>query len=291
MEFRDYYKELGLSKSASDDEIKKAYKKLAVKYHPDKNPGDKTAEEKFKTINEAYTVLSNPEKRQQYDQYGENWNYYKEAGNKSRQYNDTKTHGYDFFGQGGFSDFFETFFGGGFKKSGKGAVRGTDYEGNLSVSLEEAYHGTSKTFKVNGRPYSIKLKPGILDGQTLKINGKGGPGVNGGPNGDLYITIQIESHQLYERQKNDLHIEFKVPVYTLILGGKYSVASMKGPVNIEIPAETPNGKIFRLKNLGMPVYSLENEFGDLYVKVNAEIPRNLSEEEKNLVHQLAEIRV
>lgn len=290
MEFRDYYKELGLSKSATEDEIKKAYKKLAVKYHPDKNPGDKAAEEKFKTINEAYTVLSNPDKRQQYDQYGENWNYYKEAGNKSRQYADTKTHGYDFFGQNGFSDFFETFFGGGFKRSGKGAIRGTDYEGNLGVSLEEAYHGTTKTFKVNGRPYSIKLKPGISDGQTLKIKEKGGPGVNGGPNGDLYITVQIDVHPLYERKKDDLYIEFKVPVYTLILGGKFSVNTMKGSVNIDIPAETPNGKVFRLKNLGMPIYSHENEFGDMYVKVNAEIPRNLSEEEKNLVHQLAEIR-
>lgn len=291
MEFRDYYKELGLSKSASDDEIKKAYKKLAVKYHPDKNPGDKAAEEKFKTINEAYTVLSNSDKRQQYDQYGENWNYYKEAGNKSRQYADTKAHGYDFFGQNGFSDFFETFFGSGFKRSGKGSVRGTDYEGNLGITLYEAYFGASKTFKVNGRPYSIKLKPGISDGKTLKIKEKGGPGVNGGPNGDLYITVQIENDPVYERKKDDLHIEFKIPVYTLILGGKYSVNTMKGPVNIDIPAETPNGKIFRLKNLGMPKYSLENEYGDLYVKVNAEIPRNLSEEEKNLIHQLAEIRV
>lgn len=282
MEFRDYYRDLGVSKSDSEATIKKAYKKLAVKYHPDKNPGNKEAEEQFKKISEAYNVLSNSDKRLQYDQYGENWNYYKEAGSQAK----AKGQGSDFFGQNGFSDFFDTFFNGGSRKS----VRGTDYEGNLTVNLQEAFHGVTKTFTVNGRPFNIKLKPGITDGQTLKIAGRGGPGVNGGPNGDLFITIQVEKNSLFERKQDDLYLDFQVPVYTLILGGKHPIETMKGPVNIDIPMETPNGKVFRLRNLGMPKYNKENEYGDLYATVTAKIPTNLSEQEKGLIYQLAEIR-
>jgi curved DNA-binding protein len=286
MEFRDYYRDLGVSKSDSEATIKKAYKKLAVKYHPDKNPENKEAEERFKKVSEAYNVLSNPERRLKYDQYGENWNYYKEAGNQSKE----KQQESDFFGQNGFSEFFETFFNGNFRKSGRGAVRGSDYEGNLPVNLREAYQGVSKVFKVNGRPFNIKLKPGIEDGQVLRIAGKGGPGVNGGLNGDLFITIQIENDLVFERKQNDLYLDFHVPVYVLILGGKYSIETMKGSVNIDIPSETPNGKVFRLKNMGMPKYNKENEYGDLYAKVVAKLPMNLSDKEKQLVHQLAEIR-
>jgi len=286
MEFRDYYRDLVVSKYDSEATIKKAYKKLAVKYHPDKNPGNKEAEEQFKKISEAYNVLSNSDKRQQYDQYGANWNYYKEAGKEAKN----KEQGSDSFGQNGFSDFFDTFFNGGFRKHGRGAVKGTDYEGNLVVNLREAYNGVSKVFTVNGKPFNIKLKPGIIDGQTLKIGGKGGPGINGGPSGDLYITIQVEKDLLFERKQDDLYLNFQVPVYTLILGGKHPVETMKGPVNIDIPLETPNGKVFRLRNMGMPKYNKENEYGDLYATVTAKIPTNLSEQEIGLIHQLAEIR-
>ncbi len=289
MQFRDYYQDLGVSRTSSEDEIKKAFKKLAVKYHPDKNPGNKEAEEKFKIINEAYTVLSDQEKRRQYDQYAENWKYYKEAGSRANAESEQEEH--DIFGQrGAFSDFFETFFGGGFKKGGRGGVRGTDYEGNMTITLREAFHGTSKLFKINERPYTIRLKPGIADGQTLKVNGSGGPGVYGGPNGDLYITVQIEPDPVFDRKGDDLYVDFHIPLYTLMLGGKKTLTTLKGPVAVDIPAETKNGKVLRLRNLGMPKYNMGDLHGDLYARIVADIPENLSEREKGLIYQLAEIR-
>ncbi len=289
MEFRDYYQDLEVPRSASEDEIKKAFKKLAVKYHPDKNPGDKEAEEKFKIINEANTVLSDPEKRRQYDQYAENWKYYKEAGTRANT--ESYAEEQEFFGQkGAFSDFFETFFGGGFKRGGRGGARGTDYEGNMTINLKEAYHGTTKLFKINERPYTIRLKPGIIDGQTLKVKGSGGPGVYGGPNGDLYITVQIEQDPAFERKGDDLYMDFNVPLYTLMLGGKKTLTVLKGSVTVDIPAETKNGKVLRLKGLGMPKYNQPDQYGDLYARIVADIPQNLSEEEKGLIHQLVEIR-
>ena len=300
MQFRDYYKILGLKKGASQEEIKKAYKKLAVKYHPDKNPDNKAAEEKFKEINEAYTVLSDAEKRKKYDQYGEDWRYYEQAGSRAYEQAGQQRYrgasaggGYeDMFGNAEFSDFFETFFGRGFKSQGQRGpgIKGADYNGELDISLQEAYTGTERTFLINGRTHTIKLKPGIENGTILKINGKGGPGVNGGPPGDVFITIKVNPDPVFERRGDDLHTELDVDIYTAVLGGKIQVPTLKGSVKMDLPEETPGGKILRLKNQGMPKYKVPDKFGDLYLKINLQIPTPLSDEEKKLFKKLFDLR-
>jgi curved DNA-binding protein len=300
MEFKDYYAVLGVNKNAGEQEIKKAYKKLAVKFHPDKNPGNKNAEEKFKEISEAYTVLSDPEKRKKYDQYGNNWSFYEQAGNKA--YEKAGTSGrspftesdmHNIFGQGGFSDFFETFFGTSYRKArgerGERGVRGTDFRAELEISFQEAYTGVRKQFMFNDKTNSINLKPGIQDGQTLKIPGKGGPGVHGGPAGDLYITIRVEEDKRFERKEDDLYQEVFIPLYTCILGGKADIPTPKGSVSVEISEGTQNNKTLRLKNLGMPKYKSPGSSGDMFVKVLVELPEKLSNEEKLLFRRLYDL--
>lgn len=314
MDYKDYYKTLGVSKSATQDEIKKAYRKLAVKYHPDKNPDDKKAEEKFKDVAEAYEVLKDPEKRKHYDELGANWKYYQQQeaqgggfngnpfGRASRGGTRVEFEGdlNDLFGGRGYSDFFESFFGGSFSNAsaggstysqpGFGGYKGQDYEAQVIISLEEAYQGTSRVLSLDGKKIRIKLKPGVSDGQTLRIKGKGAPGTQGGPAGDLYLKVQVFNHPTIERKGDDLYVDVPVDLYTAVLGGKTHIDTLKGQVSINIPKETENGKVLRLKGLGMPVYQQADRYGNLYAKVNVMLPKNLSDKETKLFEQLKEMR-
>lgn len=313
MDYKDYYKILGVSKSATQNDIKKAYRKLAVKYHPDKNKDNKSAEEKFKEINEANEVLSDPEKRKKYDQFGENWQQYQQSGNTQdfdwsqymnrgkgqRQYSYEGDFG-DSFGGGGFSDFFENLFGGGnFGSAGAGksrrgakraSMRGEDFNAEMSITLEDAYSGAEKIFDLNGQSIKLKIKPGIANGQILKLSGKGAAGFNGGNAGDLLLKINILNDPLYERKGNDLYSSLNVKLYTAVLGGKALLKTFKGNININIPKESQNGKVLRLSGLGMPVYGRSNEFGDMYVKLLIEIPTNLTAKETHLFKELSDLR-
>ncbi len=303
MEYKDYYKVLGVSKTASQEEIKKKYRKLAVKYHPDKNKGDKAKEEKFKSITEAYEVLKDPEKRKQYDELGENWKYYQQQGaNGRRPYGGqggttTQFDGdfSDLFGDGGgFSDFFESFFGRGSGGTGSrtsGAFKGADIQANVTISLEDAYEGGTRLINLNGTRLRLKLKPGIEDGQTLKIKGKGQPSIQGGPAGDLYLTVDIAKHSQFERKGNDLYVAQSVDMYTATLGGKVGIKTLKGTtVNVTIPKGTDSGKALRLKGLGMPSYQNPNQAGNLFVQVKVVTPKNLTTEEEKLLKKLKALR-
>ena len=316
MEYKDYYKILGVNKSANQNEIKKAYRKLAVKYHPDKNKDNKAAEEKFKEINEANEVLSDPDKRKKYDEFGENWqNYqqtggtqggfdwsqYRTGGNGSQRYYNYEGDFGDSFGSGGFSDFFESLFGGGStfntsrqgrgrKSARKATLKGEDMNADMSITLEDAYLGAEKIFDLNGQSIKLRIKPGIASGQILKLSGKGGAGYNGGNTGDLYLKINILSDPLFERKGNDLHTILPVNLYTAVLGGKTQLKTFKGTININIPKESQNGKVLRLQKMGMPHYGKTGENGDLYVKLEIEIPTNLSSKELNLFKELSQIR-
>jgi curved DNA-binding protein len=314
MEYKDYYKILGVDKNSSQDEIKKAYRKLAVKYHPDKNKGNKEAEEKFKEINEANEVVSDPEKRKKYDELGENWKYYQQSGGAdnfdwSRYSNSNQggsgqtqyTYKGDFneeFGGSGFSDFFETLFGQGFRSSGsresrstkRTAVRGEDYSAEMSITLEDVYKGSEKIFDLNGQSIKLKIKPGINEGQILKFSGRGSPGHNGGSAGDLLLQIHVLKDPLFERKGDDLYTDFPVNFYTAVLGGKAPLRTFKGIINVTIPKESQNGKVLRIQGMGLPKYGKSDQYGDLYAKINADIPTNLSEKEISLFKELSKLR-
>ena len=302
MDFKDYYKILGVNKSASVDEIKKAYRKLALKYHPDKNPNNKAAEEKFKEINEANEVLSDPEKKKKYDALGENFNQYRQQGRQEDSFDWSKwTSGNQgnygsfsdeeaFGNEGNFSSFFESVFGGGFNRRSNTKMKGQDYRAEIEVSLEDAYHGKESRIEVNGKILQMKLNPGVKNGQVLRIKEKGGPGRNGGAKGDIYLTLVIPSHPHFERREDDLYCNMPVELYTAILGGKQLVITLKGNIRIDIPVGTENGKVLRLKGLGMPKFGKTNEFGDLYAKVNILLPKNLTEKELNLFKELQRLR-
>lgn len=300
MDYKDYYKVLGVAKNATDDEIKKAYRKLAVKYHPDKNQGDKEAEAKFKEVAEAYEVLKDPDKRKKYDEMGANWKYYQQygaSGGGASQYGSGGS-GFrfegdlnDLFGDaGGFSDFFKSFFGGGGQRSTSHAMKGQDYRAEANITLEEAYHGTSRLIELNGQKLRIRIKPGIQSGQLLRIKGKGAPGFQGGPAGDLLINVQIDRHPLYKREENDLYKDVKVDLYTAVLGGKIDVETLKGKVKVNIPQGTGSGKLLRIKERGMPFYDEPSKFGHLYINIEVEMPQNLSTEETALFKKLKSIR-
>ncbi len=303
MNYRDYYKILGVKKDATQAEIKKAYRKLAMKYHPDKNQGNPKAEEKFKEISEANEVLGDAENRKKYDQLGANWKHYEKNGAYANQgYGHGQYGGYyqaggegvnmdDIFGGGGFSDFFKTFFGGGYgggssQPRTKRNVKGTDYSTKLTLTLLEAFKGTERLIDIKGNTIKVKVGKGVKDGQRLRVKGKGGSGNSGGQSGDLYIQINILPDPRFKRKENDLYTTIETDLYTAVLGGKQTVETMKGPVNINIPAGTQNGKSFRLKNMGMPDYAHAVVSGDLMVKVRIKIPQKLKPEEKALFEKL-----
>lgn len=318
MEYKDYYKILGVEKSASQDDIKKAFRRLANKYHPDKNPGNKDAEAKFKEANEANEVLGDPGKRKRYDELGSNWNQYQSGGGQGgfdwgryqQQYGGQQyggqTYYTDFgdfgsaFGGGGtgnsFSDFFEAFFGGGFsggaqqKQRGKKMqLKGEDMQAELPITLEDAYNGTDKTFELGSQKIKMKIKKGVADGQQLRLAGKGYPGNNGGANGDLIITLRVSKHPQFNRIDDDLYMDLPVDIYTAVLGGKIDVKTLKGKIKVNIPPESSNGKTLRLAGLGMPKYGKESN-GDLYIKLDLQTPKNLTTEELKLFKQLSELQ-
>lgn len=310
MDFKDYYKILGVEKSATRDEIKKAYRKLAMKFHPDRNPNNKAAEDKFKEITEAHEVLSDPEKRKKYDTLGANWKQYQHTGagfddfftqfgganrGEGRAYEFSGDIG-DLFGNlGGFSDFFESFFGGGGKRStGFGSQNfqhqnhGVDVEADLNISLEEAFNGSERQINVDGKRLKIKINPGTKDGQKLRLKGLGKSGRDGGERGDLYLNLHILQHPFYEIKNEDLYYNLDVDLYTAVLGGKEQIITLDGKtISINIPEGTESEKILRLKGLGL---RQDHGRGDLFIDVHVTIPRNLSETEKELFNKLKSLR-
>jgi len=294
MEFIDYYKVLEVDKSASQDAIKKAYRKLARKYHPDVNPNDKAAQKKFQQINEANEVLSDPEKRKKYDQYGKDWQHAEQFEKARQERGQSQSYtGQDF--SGGFSgmgddysDFFSSMFGNA-RAGGKAKFRGQDYNAELNLTLRDAYKTHQQTLTVNGKNIRITIPAGIENGQVIKIAGHGGPGVNGGPNGDLYITFAIENDPVYRRSGNDLYTAGDIDLYTAVLGGEATLDTLSGKVKIKVKPETQNGDKVKLKGKGFPVYKKEGEFGDLYVTYNVKLPTNLSERQKELFNELSKL--
>jgi len=307
MNYKDYYKVLGVGKTATTEEIKKAYRTLANKFHPDKTKGDKTAEEKFKDINEANGILSDPVKRKKYDQFGADWKQYEAAGAQPGGFDWSKyTSGRGgqahtmsqeefraMFSEEGAGDFFETIFGQHSKERyGKRnrVLKGEDFEAETTLSLEEAYHGAIRFLKIHNQTIKFTMKPGIMDQQVLRLEGKGGRGLNGGTNGDLYIAVKVAPHPEFQRKGNDLYCDKQIDLYTAILGGKVRIKTLKDTVNIDVPKETPNGKTLRLLGLGMPVYGIKNEFGNLYVTIVILLPEHLSEQEIELFGKLSALR-
>ena len=302
MPYIDYYKTLGIDKSASQDDIKKAYRKLARKFHPDMNPGDKEAEKKFKELNEANEVLSNPENRAKYDKYGENWKhgeeYEKAQQQQQYQRQQQRNYGGGFdggsfdFGEGeDYSDFFQNMFGvgngfRGSRGSSSGKFKGQDVQAELNLNLRDVATTHQQTFDINSKKVRITIPAGAYDGQQIKLKGYGNPGHNGGPNGDLYITFNISPDSTFERIGDDLKTKVHIDLYTAILGGEVKVETLNGSVNLKVKPETQSGTTVRLKGKGFPVYKKEDTFGDLFVTYEVQLPTNLSEKQKDLFEQL-----
>lgn len=295
MTYIDYYKALGVDKTATSKDIKNAYRKLARKYHPDLNPNDKDAKKNFQQINEANEVLSDPEKRRKYDKYGEDWRHADEI-EKANQYqgqsSNTRRTSYSEPSFGGdFSEFFESMFGGSASsgRSRQAKYRGEDFNAELHLNLIDAYETHKRTLTVNGKNIRITIPAGIENGQTIKIAGHGGPGINGGPNGDLYITFLITNHPRFKRLENNLYTTVDLDLYTAVLGGEITIDTMNGKVKLKVMPETQNGSKIKLKGKGFPVYKNEGHFGDLYVTYNVKIPTNLTDRQKALFTELSEI--
>jgi curved DNA-binding protein len=295
MAYIDYYEILGLNKNASQEDIKKAYRKLARKYHPDLNPNDKGANKKFQQINEANEVLSDPVKRKKYDQYGKDWQHaeeFEKARQSRQQWSNAGAEGFSgTFDEEGFSDFFQSMFGGSERtRSGRQVkFRGQDYNAELYLSLRDAYKTHQQTLTVNGKNIRITIPAGIENGQIIKLKGHGGQGVNGGPNGDLYITFVIADDPKFKRLGNDLYTTVDLNLYTAVLGGEITVDTLDGKVKLKVKPETQNGTITRLKGKGFPVYKKEDESGDLYITYSIKIPTNLTARQKELFTELAKI--
>lgn len=308
MPFIDYYKILGVDKNATADDIKKAYRKLARKLHPDLNPNDKEAHKKFQELNEANEVLSDPEKRKKYDKYGENWQHGEEYEKARQQYEQQSRRqeqwqnpqeGQTFYTEGNFSDtdfsdFFHSMFGSGFSQRQGGHAsrkyKGGDYSAELKLTLEQAFKTHQQVLTIDGKNIRITIPAGVANGQKIKLKGYGQPGVNGGPNGDLFITFLIEDEPNFKRLGNDLYTEVTVDLYTAVLGGEITVNTLTGQLKLKVkPGTQPNSKL-RLKEKGFSVYKNDGHFGDLYVTVKVHIPDHLSEQEINLFTQLAKIR-
>ncbi len=315
MEYKDYYQTLGVDKKASAKEIKKAFRRLAREHHPDLNPGDKGAEERFKEINEAYEVLSDKEKRAQYDQLGDRYqDWQRSGGGNSVNWADfvrQQRGGYgpsgvrveyrnvdDIFGaQGGqgssgFSDFFNSIFGGfgrtqpGARRAHKAPIRGQDLEQPIRITLEEAYHGTKRTLQFRDAPRGVKIPKGAKTGTKIRLAGKGAGGYAGGPPGDLYLVVEVAPHPRFERKGDDLYSKLNVDLYTATLGGTARVPTLGGTVTLKIPAGTSSGKKIRLQGRGMPKLNAPNVHGDLYVEVAVTVPQELSKRERALFEEL-----
>jgi curved DNA-binding protein len=306
MDFVDYYKTLGVAKNASAEDIKKAYRKLARKLHPDVNPNDKEAHKKFQQINEANEVLSDPEKRKKYDQYGENWKHadqYEQARQQQQQagggfggfggggFGDFGGGEYTYSGgeEGGFSDFFESLFGGARGRRSQAKYRGQDYNAELQLSLSDAYTTHKQTLTINGKNVRITIPAGVENGQQIKLKGYGSPGANGGPNGDLFITFAIKNNTAFRREGNDLYKNEDVDLYTALLGGEKTIDTLSGKIKLKVNPETQNGTKIRLKGKGFPVYKKEGQFGDLYITWEVKLPTHLTQKQKDLFTELSKL--
>jgi len=325
MEFKDYYATLGLAKTATDKEIKQAYRKLARKHHPDVNPGDKSAEAKFKEINEAYEVLGDPAKRKKYDELGANWRMYEQAGAGAPGFQGSPGAGWNVhFGGGGpqggyrtmtedemremfgdenpFSDFFRTFFGGmgeeeSPRSTGRGRARaraGRDVEQEIELGLEDAYHGTTRRLAIkqdgHARTVDVRIPAGVGDGSRVRVAGEGEHGAGGARSGDLYLRIRLAPHPAFERKGRDLYTRVPIPLTTGVLGGEADVTTLAGKsLRLKIPSTTQNGQMFRLKGHGMPVVGKPGEHGDLYARVDVQLPRELTPEQRKLFEELQKL--
>ena len=300
---KDYYEVLGVSRKASDKEVKQAYRRLARKYHPDVNPGDKSAEERFKEINNAYEVLSDADKRQKYDRFGQNWQYAKQFAGQSGPYGgfpgfqgrpgqDVNFEFVDLGDMGDLGDLFGAFTrSAGARTRTRRPRRGQNVEYAAEITLEEAYSGSTRVVTdMTGKRLEVKIPPGVRDGARVKVTGKGEPGPGGGPAGDLFLIVTIRPHPVFQRNGDDLHVDVPVPLLAAMLGGEVSVPTLKGKsLALKIPAETQNGKVFRLGGQGMPKMGGKSG-GDLFVKIKVVLPQKLTDKEKELLRQLRELR-
>ena len=294
MAFIDYYKILGIDKKSTQEDIKKAYRKLARKYHPDLNPNDKEAEKKFKEINEANEVLSNTENRKKYDKYGKDWKHADEF-DKAQQQRQQSRQGYQNqsssnFSESEYSDFFESMFGGGRTRGRNVYFKGQDFHAELHLDLQDVYKTHKRTLTVNGKNIRLTIPAGVKNGQTIRIKGYGGEGINGGPKGDLIIKFSIENHTKFKRDKNNLYATIDIDLYKAILGGELTMDTFDSKVKLKVKPETQSGTRVKLKGKGFPVYKKEGEFGDLYITYNVKLPTKLSEKEKELFNELAKLR-
>lgn len=297
MEFVDYYKVLDIPKTASEDEIKKAYRKLARKYHPDLNPNNKEAERKFKEVNEANEVLSNPENRKKYDEYGKDWKHAEQFEQQKQQQRQQRQQGgqsfSESFGGDDYSDFFESMFGGGASR-GRGTnikFKGQDYNAELQLDLKDVYTTQKQTITVNGKAIRLTIPAGVKNGQVIKIAGHGGEGVNGGPNGDLYIKFTIINNTKFKLdEQGNLFTNVDIDLYKAMLGGEIMVDTFNGKVKLNVLPETQNGTKIKLKGKGFPIYKQEGSFGDLFITYTVTLPKNLSTKEKELFTELSKLR-
>jgi len=304
MEYKDYYKILGVNRNADQKEIRKVYRRLARQYHPDVNPGDRSAQERFKEINEAYEVLSDPEKRQKYDQLGTSWRQWQRMGGDPSGFD----WGRWFAGQpgqvhvhygdldeilrdlGGFSDFFQAIFGGVPKSSWRTTPRrGQDYEQEVEITLEEAFRGTARILSKDGRRLEVKIPPGVGAGSRIRMAGEGSDGY-GGAKGDLFLRIKVAPHPRFRREGDDLHVEVPLDLYSALLGGEVRVPTLKGDIMLKIPPETQSDKTFRLQGQGMPNLKDPQKRGDLYAKVKVRLPEKLTTKERELFEELRRLR-
>lgn len=291
MAFIDYYKVLEVDKKATETEIKKAYRKMARKYHPDLNPNDKQAEIKFKEVNEANEVLSHPENRKKYDEYGENWQHAEEFEKSKRQQQQYQGNRQQAgFNGGDYSDFFESMFGGRSARQQNASFKGQDFNAELHLELKEVYTTHKRTLNINGSNIRLTIPAGVENGQIIKIAGHGGAGAGGGPKGDLYITFFIENHTNFKRDKNNLYSTVDLDLYTAILGGEITVNTFDGQVKLKVAAGTQNGSKVKLKGKGFPVYKKEGQFGDLYINYTIVVPSHLSDRERELFTELAKLK-
>jgi curved DNA-binding protein len=297
MEFIDYYKILEIQKTATEADIKAAYRKLARKHHPDLNPNDENAKKKFQQINEANEVLSDPEKRKKYDKYGKDWKHADEFEKANQQQSQSRASsggqqsygGGDFSGD--FSDFFESMYGSGSGgRTRQTKFRGQDLNAELHLNLMDVYKTQQQTLTINGKNIRLTIPAGVENGQVIKIAGHGTPGTNGGPNGDLYITFTIANHPKFKREGSNLYANIDLDLYTALLGGDLQVDTLDGKVKLKVAPETQSNTKVKLKGKGFPVYKKEGEFGDLYITYNVKLPINLTEKEKELFTELSKLR-